>query len=136
MIDFKDDDSVPEVILDINDLIGYEKTQVLIKAIGGIEFDFPKGEQDSEGKTLLESVLGVELSRKMMQTFGGEKLYIPKCTAILKQLRNQNFIDELKESIEQGYTKKFSVQQLAIKYGFSERWAYNIIKEFKDKGSI
>lgn len=122
---------LPDVVVEIAELIGYPKTLKLIRALGGLDFYMPKC-FDNRYADLLVETLGEE-AEMLMQRFGGERIYIPRCHAAFVQIRNWEFVREVDWRISQGYGRQAVIQQLAVKYGFSERWAYKILAERQER---
>lgn len=122
---------LPDVVVEIAELIGYPKTLKLIRALGGLDFYMPKS-FDNRYADLLTEMLG-DKAWVLMQRFGGERIYIPRCHAAFIQIRNWEFAREVDWQISQGYGRQAVIQKLAIKYGFSERWAYKILAERQER---
>ncbi|EOS94051.1 hypothetical protein LU631_09825 [Erwinia tracheiphila] len=100
MIRNKNFESVSEllqaVVLELVELIGYRDTQSLIEHVGGVSFPVGKN-VNTTGKRrvdVLASAVPVESAKKIAARFGGETLYIPRCSAALRELRNRRFIAE------------------------------------------
>lgn len=121
---------LPDTVLDIVDVIGLAATEQLVKAIGGARFKFGKGKVDTERLAILVEAIGEVKTHELLQVYGGEELYVPRCSKALIQLRNHRFYQEFvklrdidKESGLMAMTK------LCPKYGISSRTGYTIINE-------
>lgn len=64
-----------------------------------------------------------------MAHYGGERLYIPRCKSALTKIRDNQFFADITTAIANGNNKTAAIQQAAIKYGFSERWGYNLLSK-------
>lgn len=120
-------DLLPDVVVEIAELIGYPKTLKLIHALGGLDFYMPKS-FDNHHADLLAQTLGDD-AQVLIERFGGERIYIPRCQAAFIQIRNWEFTREVAWRTANGDSQQAAIQHLAPQYGFSERWAYKILAE-------
>lgn len=118
---------LPDVVVEIAELIGYPKTLKLIHALGGLDFYMPKS-FDNRHADLLAQTLGDD-AQVLIERFGGERIYIPRCQAAFIQIRNWEFAREVAWRTANGDSQQAAIQHLAPQYGFSERWAYKILSE-------
>jgi hypothetical protein len=116
--------SLPQSVSDLVDLIGHEATMRLVAAFGGILIEVPSGK--SLGKVegpltarIIET-LGGGLAARFMATYGGERLYIPRCAQAIR--------DERDRAIQADYDAGISVPDIARKYMISERWVWVVLK--------
>lgn len=121
---------LPDTVLDIVDVIGLAATEQLVKAIGGARFKFGKGKVDTERLAILVEAIGEVKTHELLQVYGGEELYVPRCGKALIQLRNHRFYQEFvklrdidKESGLMAMTK------LCPKYGIGA--STNLVFSFK-----
>lgn len=119
---------LPDVVVDISNLIGYETTLKLVQAFGGVDFPMPKGEVSSAAMDKLIAAIGEDAARKLMQAFGGDDVYIPRCHVALIQLRNQEFRQKVMMMVARGETQTAAIHLYAPQYGFTERWAYKVLR--------
>lgn len=124
-------EQLPDVITDIAEVIGYDKTVKLVQRLGGIDFATPRGSQDSQRAKLLIDILGNEAAEQLMKRFGGARLYIPRCHAACLWLRNHEFVAAIEMAVASGSTQTAAIQKYAPQYGFTERWAYQILSNAK-----
>lgn len=122
-------DNLPAVLLDIARLIGDDKALTLASSVGGCNFHVPTTEKAGKNRKLLIDLVGEAATDKIIAYYGGDRLYIPNCKAALTNIRNNDFCRDVKLAIEQGQTKTAALKQAAIKYGFSERWGYNLLSK-------
>ena len=121
-------DLLPEVVQHIAALIGYPSTLELIRCLGGTTFPIGKGVR-SIGVSrinMLKEVVGNENADKIIQHFGGEDLYIPRCSAALAEWRNRQFMVEFNE-LTQHKSARMALTELCPKYGFSDRLAWRLL---------
>lgn len=119
---------LPDIVNNISALIGYRSALKLIQAIGGIDLVVPTGELKSGTAALLISAVGESDALKLMETYGGERMYIPRCHAAMIQLRNQEFCQQVAKMVAAGDTQKAAIHLYAPQYGFTERWAYVVLR--------
>lgn len=118
---------MPDVVADISELIGYPKTCRLIESFGGLDFRMPKSSNGQWAETLIE-VLGNDDAQRLMNVYGGTRLYIPRCNALMIYLRNHDFVSKVEQAVADGSSQTLAIQKYALQYGFSERWAYEVLK--------
>lgn len=122
-------DLLPDTVIDIIEVIGYEATRRLIENLGGNDFEIPHGKTLSARRRRLIDAIGNEAAHELMDVYGGASVYIPRCTAALTALRNQQFRTAVAMEMDLGSSQVMAIQKLAPVYGFTERWAYEILRE-------
>lgn len=76
----------------------------------------------------MNRLLGEKQTQAPLAIYGGARLYIPRCEAALRELRNCRFREDVRAMVEQqGVSQKVAVQCLIGQYGITERWAYEIL---------
>lgn len=120
---------LPEIVVNISDLIGYRAALKLVQALGGIDFAMPTGEMDSNREQTLVDAIGCDAAKALMQAYGGERLYIPRCHAAFVQLRYREFCQDVTRAVVNGETQTAAIHRYAPQYGFTERWAYTLLRE-------
>ena len=119
---------LPDIVNAISVLIGYRSALKLIQAIGGIDLVVPTGELRSGTAVLLINAVGDDDALTLMKAYGGERLYIPRCHAAMTQLRNQEFCKHVAMMVANGDTQTAAIHLYAPQYGFTERWAYVVLR--------
>lgn len=76
----------------------------------------------------IAKLCGVDTALKVTKMYGGSRVYIPKLTGQHRQLRNQ----AIREKHNAGH---MSANQLAKRYGISERQVFYILGSSGEKGS-
>ena len=120
---------LPDIVVDISNLIGYKTTLLLVQELGGIDFAMPTGDMGSASELRLIKAVGTEAPKVLIQAYGGERIYIPRCQAAFNQLRYQEFRIDIGKAVASGEMQKSAIQRLAPQYGFTERWAYTVLSE-------
>lgn len=126
-------DLLPRAIAEMVDVIGMDATIRLVEELGGADFDMPVGSKDSYRLSVLKNILAEAEVDALLAVYGGARIYIPRCEAALRELRNQRFAVHVRVLMEQeGLSQKAAVQKLIAGYGITERWAYEILKGRED----
>lgn len=123
---------LPEAVLDMIDVIGFEAAEKLVKSLGGVTFFIGKGVQNTPRLKMLEAVIGVDATLALIEVFGGDSVYIPRCDAALRHLRNQRLISDVNEAVANGTSISMALLELCPKYGISDRLAWDILNAKKD----
>lgn len=120
---------LPDVVVQFVRLIGLKQTLLLVEKLGGVDFYMPNGSQTgSYREQRLIDTVGEQASHALLRYFAGERLYIPRCDKLLRQARNRKFCDYVGQAVQAGMTKTQAVQGFAYEFGFSERYAYEVLK--------
>ncbi|MBA3009748.1 MAG: hypothetical protein KKF12_12130 [Proteobacteria bacterium] len=83
--------------------------------------------QDDTTMSLLVETLGLEATKKVVEIFGGDSVYVPKAESVIRMGRDRKIYREHKE-------KRISYQELAARYNLTTRHVRAIIKEQKKIG--
>lgn len=125
---------LPEIVQLIASLIGLPRALKLIEAWGGTTFPFSKN-QRRQGQIRYEAlaeVVGVDAADILTQHFGGEVLAIPRCSAALRAMRNQQIRDSF-DTLTRHHPASHVVHQLARQYQITERQVWSILKTATDQ---
>lgn len=121
---------LPDVVALFCQLIGVEKTLLLVDKLGGVDFYMPNGLQTgSYREQRLIDTVGEVSANVLIHYFSGERLYIPRCEKLLRQARNRKFCELIAQAVATGMSQTQAVQGLAYEFGFSERHAYDVLKQ-------
>lgn len=125
---------LPEIVTELVNLIGWHSTHKLIERLGGCSFIVSKENtrSDSRRADVLKKFLSDNDVKAIQKQYGGETIYIPRCHAALRQLRNLSFVAEYNSLIDGGESQRFVLMALCPKYGISDRWAQRIIADSGD----
>jgi len=120
---------LPAVVLELADLIGYRHTLTLIERLGGVTFPVGKNIRHSGNRRadVLADTLPDSAVAHVVARFGGESLYIPRCAAALRELRNRRFLVEYHALRGRGESGRFALMLLCPRFGFSDRYAQRLI---------
>lgn len=127
----KDDwGGLPESMRQIADVIGLDGAEKLVRSIGGARFKFGKGRQNTARMKLLHKAVGAADAAKLAAVFGGDELYIPRCSAQLRLVRNRRFRAAFAALTDGGKTSKaMALTELCPQFGLSHRTADKILAE-------
>lgn len=130
MQDFNDIiDYLPEIVQEMVRLIGLNDTQKLIEHFGGAEFCFTDG---AYYFPRLKALLGKESAVILLQYFQSERVYIPRCEAGLRMLRNRQVLADFNYLTEQkGLSARLAMLELCSKYKLSDRRLWEILQELR-----
>lgn len=96
-------------------LIGREALQTLIQTCGGMAINIPM----TPPKSGPLCDLPLPAQEALCAWAGGTRLYVPKCDATKRE--------RIHEAIRAEYDQGASVRELAQRYGYSDRWIYQIL---------
>ena len=127
----KDDwGGLPESMRQIAEVIGLDGAEKLVRSIGGARFKFGKGRQNTARMKLLNKAVGAADAAKLAAVFGGDELYIPRCSAQLRLVRNRRFRAAFAALTDGGKTSKaMALTELCPQFGLSHRTADKILAE-------
>ncbi|WP_405424355.1 Mor transcription activator family protein [Pantoea stewartii] len=128
---------LPDSVITIAELIGFPATVELLKVLGGTTFPVGKGlrAMGAGRAKLLKETIGEDNARLMTAHFGGEVLYLPRCDRALRELRNRAFLGEFESLKDSGISTPKIMTQLCPKYGFTDRFAWQLIATKKNSVS-
>lgn len=121
---------LPATVIEIAELIGLPNALILCEHLGGLEFLVPV-DKTQQNAQLLVSLIGKTATMAIIEHFSGGRIYIPRCHDYMIAIRNQSFVDAVHGMMEKGVKQKQAIQQLAPQFGFTERWAYEILGRSK-----
>lgn len=113
-------DLLPPQARNLVKLIGMANTLTLLEKRGGITLRIPVNALESD---VLLAILPVEAVQALSEAMPGQRLELPKCDKIIKQLRNL--------AIRQA-RKNQSASQLATAYNLSRRQIINLTRALPD----
>ena len=127
----KDDwDCLPESMQQIAEVIGLDGAEKLVRAVGGARFKFGTGRHNTARMKLLRQAVGKAGADKLAAVFGGDELYIPRCSVQLRKIRNRRFRAAFAALTDGGKTSKaMALTELCPQFGLSHRTADKILAE-------
>ena len=122
---------LPEQVRDIAELIGLPDALRLVEQLGGTTWEFAKGRNRSGQIRIaaLGDLLGEETAARLTSHLGGEKIYIPKCDAALRRLRDLEINGQFEQAVREGVSANTVVNELARAYKLSDRRVWDILKQ-------
>ncbi|AOZ50931.1 MULTISPECIES: Mor transcription activator family protein [Chromobacteriaceae] len=122
--------ALPSTMQLVAQLIGMPRTLQLVQALGGTTLPFSKN-QSRAGQlrfAALVEVIGQEAAERLTGHFGGDILYIPRCSTALRQARNQQMIRDFDAMLVEGLGANEAVGVLAMRYRLSDRMVWRVLK--------
>jgi hypothetical protein len=113
----------------LQDLIGQEPLEKLAGKYGGTRLYVPIGRRDSQTLNSLHLLIGVELTKKLQQLYGGETVDIPNLKRSCRRdspaaLRDRN------RAIRE-HLMLYSCRHTALEFGLTERQVFSIHRHIK-----
>lgn len=110
-------------------VIGLRATSELVRQLGGTTFAVPQRETRlGEAKfEALAEVVGPDAAMAMVRHFGGESLYIPRCRDALVEYIYRD-IRHTFDRLTRDTSAIQAVSVLAVRYGYSDRHIWSILK--------
>ncbi|THA10481.1 Mor transcription activator family protein [Rodentibacter pneumotropicus] len=119
-------DCLPEVVLEMVELVGFADMEKIVHQFGGTNFLF------SDGRVYfpkLKALIGLESAVKLRRYFKSERVYIPRCEVALRLLRNErlkadfDFLTQMEKK-----SGRMAMLELCKKYQLSDRHAWDIVR--------
>lgn len=110
----------PGQFQELRDMIGEEKTAILVQYIGGVRLYIPSS---LHTKHALIAWLGADVAQQVCAEFGGLSVEIPRLEALRRADRNAQIISDMEAGLSQ--------RNAALKYHMTERNIRNIVKTTK-----
>lgn len=132
-------DFLPESVQTLVAVIGYPATARLINTLGGTTLHARTNERRTRTGglyALLCDVLTAGEVAALTHHVGGASFYIPRCDSVLRKVRNARFIADLTEARAAGSSGRGAMAALCPKYGFSDRYGWQLLSQAKDTPTI
>ncbi|MBF0446703.1 MAG: hypothetical protein HQL67_00735 [Magnetococcales bacterium] len=110
------EENLPESLLDIKEVIGYEGAMILLDRCAGTRLFIPK---NMKTQHKLAKLLGFEQAQLMSKYFGGETLSIVRAARAKRDIRNKEII--------RLYDAGAKVPDIAQQMELTERQIYSIL---------
>lgn len=98
----------------------------VLHAYGGQDLRVPR--QEPERDSPLRR-LGLRCLRKLMAAFGGTRVYVPRCNALLGKLRQREIIEGFSRHTGHGLSSTAAVAALAQRHDMSDRRIWQLLKK-------
>lgn len=121
---------LPDSARQIAEVIGLPQTLALVSRLGGCTLPVPNG-VSKRGRAILRlvgDIIGEDNARKLRDAYRATTLYIPNCKGALVQARNMALTRDRDMLAGQGMCERDIVFRLAIRYGISDRYIWQILK--------
>lgn len=105
---------------ELREMIGEEKTAILVQYIGGVRLYIPSSLHTDHALAIW---LGEDVAKKVCAEFGGLSVEIPRLEALRRADRNAQIISDMAAGLSQ--------RNAALKYRMTERNIRNIVKTTK-----
>lgn len=120
---------LPDMVRDLGDRVGIYEAFNIAKIMGGTSTYIPKSENSETAKNLIKKIGGAELAGALINAYGGEVLYIPSCSAAVRELRNIEIHNAAAAGISAGRAMNNIVNELALIHLVSDRHIWRILKK-------
>lgn len=122
-------EALPQSAKEFIDLIGLQKTLLMVMELGGTEFIFPKT-RESKYFDVLAAVVGEEDAIRLGGEYFIERMiYIPMCVRAKALIRNRLIIKECEALCSAGRTMRSISNELSRKYGINYRQIEKIVNK-------
>ena len=124
-------DMLPQQVLEISRAIGMPATLVLVDKLGGTTWPVSKGKRQDgmQRYKRLQAVIGKDAADILAQEWGSVPLYIPRCAAALRRVRDLDINRQYVEGVRAGKSGRSLVEGLAIEYQLSDRRIWEILNQ-------
>jgi hypothetical protein len=123
---------LPESVKLLIHVLGYTATATLINQFGGVSLSGKSGtakERTGGVHAKLREVLTEEELDLLIAYLGAEQFYIPRCSKVLRELRNARFIAAVAALQAEGTSLRLAMSMLCPEFGFSDRIGWKLISK-------
>lgn len=106
------------IIKELSDALGWAETIHIVRKWGGRELRVPKKVTHGDPLAL---VLGYATAKRLVETFGGDKLQLPSERNALLDARNQAIFEEVRNGDSQ--------EAVGLRYGLTRQAVQHIVKK-------
>jgi len=117
-------------VTDVIPLVGQAVAAELVRKLGGTTFPVPMRAtvQGEVRYRQLVEVVGEEAAKTLVYHYGGSELYIPRGARSIQEQRDAAINAEATAAIRAGRSTTEIVNELARKYGLTDRRVWDILK--------
>lgn len=125
---------LPQQLQEIAEAIGLAATQRLVEELGGTTWPVAKGVRrlGQIRHAALVEVIGEDAATIMAERWANVPLYIPKCDAAIRRLRDLEINRQYVQGCREGISSNTLVAELARSYKLSDRRIWEILKQPDD----
>ncbi|MOA08775.1 Mor transcription activator family protein [compost metagenome] len=122
---------LPKQLLEISEAIGLPAAQRLVEELGGTTWPVAKGVRRLGiiRHEALKEVVGETAANIMAARWANVPLYIPKCDAALRRVRDLEINAQYVQGVREGISANTLVAELARTYKLSDRRIWEILKQ-------
>lgn len=129
---------LPSMVQDLIKIIGLPLALQLVEELGGTTFPVSRNKRrlGQVRYAALADVVGVPAADILTRHYGGDEIYIPRCAAALRELRNRQLRADFDRMCVL-HSAQHVVTELVRKYRLSDRWVWEILKraDYCDAGT-
>lgn len=128
-------DLLPDSVVVIAGLIGFDATAKLIDRLGGRSFPIGKAMSSRGARrlNLLKDTIGEDNANVLSNHFGGAPLYIPRCDKAFREWRNWQFLAEIDRLKSSGISTVEAIETCCSDFGLTDRKAWEILKRLRSE---
>lgn len=122
---------LPAQVREIARIVGLPNAMRLVNELGGTSWEFALGaNRDGQIRiAALGDIVGEEAAALLTSHMGGDKIYIPRCAAALRRVRDLEINRQFEQAVREGVTANTVVAELARAYKLSDRRVWIILKQ-------
>ena len=122
---------LPRQIQELAEAIGLSATQRLVEELGGTTWTVAKGVRRLGviRHAALVEVIGERAANIMVERWANVPLYIPRCAAALRRMRDLEINRQFEQGVREGVSANTLVAELARSNGLSDRRVWEILKQ-------
>lgn len=122
---------LPRQIQELAEAIGLPATQRLVEELGGTTWTVAKGVRRLGviRHAALVEVIGERAANIMVERWANVPLYIPRCAAALRRMRDLEINRQFEQGVREGVSANTLVAELARSNGLSDRRVWEILKQ-------
>ena len=109
---------LPAAMAELLDTIGDQEGLALLEKWQGVDIYVPSKWEGVENHQIKE-VIGEMAFQKLVDYYSGERIYLPKMDAVIKQLKYH--------AVAQLHDAGVSHRDIAMKTGYTKRWVIEVI---------
>ena len=129
---------LPRQLLEISEAIGLPAAQRLVEELGGTTWPVARGVRRLGiiRHEALKEVVGETAANIMAERWANVPLYIPKCDAALRRVRDLEINRQYVQGVREGISANTLVAELARTYKLSDRRIWEILKQPEPEATV
>lgn len=120
---------LPQSVQEMVAVIGLNHTLNVVRALGGTTWRIAagRGKEGEAKRAALAELVGSDTEELLHKYYVGDEVYLPRCTALVRKLRNIEIHQQFEHEVRQGRTARDSVSELARQHQLSDRHIWDIL---------